>query len=75
MSEVPRFLSVARVAEALDGISEMTLYREIKAERFPAVRVGRRLFVPADVLSEMRDQAMATCQVVNAADWVSPTAA
>lgn len=75
MNEVPRFLSVARVAEALDGISEMTLYREIKAGRFPAIRVGRRLFVPAEALPAMRDRAMASWQVVNAADWVAATAA
>lgn len=75
MSEVPRFLSVARVAEALDGISEMTLYRAIKARQFPAIRVGRRLLIPADVLPAMRDQAMATGEIVNAADWVARTAA
>lgn len=71
MSEVPRFLSVSRVAEALDGISEMTLYREIRAERFPAVRVGRRLFVPADLLTEMAADAMASRSPVDAADYAA----
>ena len=70
MSEVPRFLSVSRVAEALDGISEMTLYREIRAHRFPAVRVGRRVLIPAELLTEMAADAMETRSLVNSADYV-----
>lgn len=71
MSDLPRFLSVSRVAEALDGMSEMTLYRAIKAKKFPAIRVGRRLLIPAEVLPAMTEQAMSTWQVVDAADWAA----
>lgn len=71
MEEQPRFVSVASVAAALDGMSEMTLYREIKAHRFPAVRVGRRLLIPAELLGDMKQRAMTTGALVNAADWVA----
>lgn len=71
MHEPPKFLSVAKVAAALDGISEMTLYREIRADRFPAVRVGRRLFVPAELLTDMAADAMASRSLVDAADYVA----
>ena len=42
------WLSIAEMARAL-GIAEMTLYRVIAAGEFPAVRIGRRLFIPARV--------------------------
>ncbi|MGW1675999.1 helix-turn-helix domain-containing protein [Saccharopolyspora sp. NPDC002376] len=70
MDQPPRFLKVAQVAKAL-GVSEMTLYREINAKRFPAIRVGRRFAIPADVLTAMAEQAMRSWQTVNAADFVA----
>ena len=51
------------------GMSQMTLYRVIAAGEFPAVRIGRRLVVPARVLEDMADAALATGATVDSADW------
>ena len=63
-----RWLSVAELAQEL-GMSQMTLYRVIAAGEFPAVRIGRRLVVPARVLEDMADAALATGTTVDTADW------
>ncbi len=63
-----RWLSVAELAAEL-GMCQMTLYRAIAAGEFPAVRIGRRLVVPARVLDQMLDAALGTGRVVKAADW------
>jgi excisionase family DNA binding protein len=62
------WLSIAEMALAL-GIAEMTLYRVIAAGEFPAVRIGRRLFIPARVLERMTEAALSTGRVVSAADF------
>jgi excisionase family DNA binding protein len=62
------WLSIAEMARAL-GIAEMTLYRVIAAGEFPAVRIGRRLFIPARVLDQMTEAALTTGRVVSAADF------
>lgn len=64
-----RFYSVAEVARMF-GMSSMTLYREIADERFPAIRIRTRLFVPAMALDEMAEAAMARHAEVSAAEWV-----
>jgi len=61
-------LSVAELAREL-GLSQMTLYRVIAAGEFPAVRIGRRLVVPARVLEDMAAAALATGTTVDTADW------
>ncbi|WP_328321818.1 helix-turn-helix domain-containing protein [Kribbella sp. NBC_00382] len=63
-----KFLSVAGAAKAL-GLSEMTLYRVISANAFPAVRIGRRLFIPSQALDDMAAAAIASGGVVDAAEW------
>ena len=63
-----RWLSVAELALEL-GMSQMTLYRVIAAGQFPAVRIGRRLVVPARVLEDMAAAALATGATVETADW------
>ena len=63
-----RWLSIAELAREL-GMSQMTLYRVIRAGEFPAVRIGRRLFVPAAVLDQLAESALSTGQLVSAADW------
>ncbi len=50
-------------------MSQMTLYRVIAAGQFPAVRIGRRLVVPARVLEDMATAALATGMTVDTADW------
>ncbi len=62
------WLSIAEMAREL-GLSEMTLYRAIAANEFPAVRIGRRLFIPARVLDRMAAAALATGRVVSAAEF------
>ena len=56
-----RWLSVAEVAAEL--------YRVIKAGQFPAVRVGRRLVIPAAALDAMAAAAVASGAPVSAGDW------
>ena len=63
-----RWLSIAEMAREL-GMSQMTLYRVIRAGEFPAVRIGRRLFVPAQVLDQLAESALATGREVSAAEW------
>lgn len=75
MTERPRYLSVAQVADLFGGLSEMTLYRAINAGQFPAIRIRRRLFVPAEAIEDMTRQALQNGAVVNAADWVNTSAA
>ncbi|WP_199513906.1 helix-turn-helix domain-containing protein [Nucisporomicrobium flavum] len=67
-SSLPRFLSVAETAKTL-GMSEMTLYRAIKAGEFPAVRIRGRLIVPSRVLEELANAAVTENGEVNAAAW------
>ena len=70
-SRGPTFLTVAEAAARV-RISKMTLYRAIQDHEFPAVQIRSRLIVPAQVIEEMAAAAMASGQVVNAADWAQP---
>lgn len=65
-----------RVGEAarLFGIHVQTLYRLIDDERFPAVRVGARIVVPAKPIDEMEQTTLRDWAVVEAADWVTDAA-
>ena len=65
----PRFYSVKQVAAML-GMSPMTVYREITAGQFPAVRIRGRLIIPAKAVEAMVEAAVADCTEVNAADFV-----
>ena len=65
----PLFLSVAEQAAEL-GISEVTLYRAIKAGEFPAVRIRGRLIIPAGAVTAMADAALSSGIAVDAANWV-----
>jgi excisionase family DNA binding protein len=67
-SEAPRFLSVAEAARTL-RMSEMTLYRAIKAGEFPAVRIRGRLIVPARALEQLADTAVTQNGLVDASAW------
>lgn len=63
----PRLLSVAQLAAEV-GISEVSLYRLIRAGEFPAVRMGRRVFVPASVVDQLGNAALKTGGTVTAAE-------
>lgn len=65
----PLFLSVAEQAAEL-GVSEVTLYRAIKAGEFPAVRIRGRLIIPAGAAKAMVEAALASGMAVDAANWV-----
>ncbi|MGL5823834.1 MAG: helix-turn-helix domain-containing protein [Nocardioides sp.] len=65
------FYSVAEFARAL-GVGEMTVYRAIHAGRLPAVKFGGRYLVPARVLEELIESAMATGSLVDVADQLDP---
>ncbi|MEV4260578.1 helix-turn-helix domain-containing protein [Kribbella sp. NPDC049584] len=63
-----QWLTIAEVATEL-GMAEMTLYRAIAAGAFPAVRIGRRLIIPARVLDQMAEAAVTTGRVVSASEF------
>jgi len=65
----PLFLSVAEQASEL-GISEVTLYRAIKAGEFPAVRIRGRLIIPAGAVKAMVEATLTSGAAVDAANWV-----
>jgi excisionase family DNA binding protein len=64
-----RVYSVQEAARLL-GVSDMTLYRQIRAEAFPAIRVGRRFLIPARYLEEMIAAAIETRSVVDPSGWL-----
>ncbi|MGH3321326.1 MAG: helix-turn-helix domain-containing protein [Streptosporangiaceae bacterium] len=68
-TEARRFFSVAEVARMF-GMSQMTVYRAIAAEEFPAVRIRGRLIVPAAAIDAMTEAAVSDGRPVDAADWV-----
>ncbi len=62
------WLSIAELAREL-GMSQMTLYRLIAKDELPAVRIGRRLFVPAGLLDKLAAAALASGGTVDVAEW------
>ncbi|GAB3750782.1 helix-turn-helix transcriptional regulator [Microlunatus parietis] len=67
-SPTKQLLTIKEFA-AFAGISAMTVYRLIHSGDFPAVRVGRRLFVPARLMEDLGNAALAQGRVVTATDW------
>jgi excisionase family DNA binding protein len=65
----PRLYTVREAARLL-AVSEMTLYRQINAGRFPAIRIGARRLIPARCLDEMITRAVETQSVVDPSNWV-----
>jgi excisionase family DNA binding protein len=63
------YYTVAETAEIF-RMSSMTLYRAIRDQQFPAVRVRGRLVVPAQVIDAMGQASIQQGSVVDAADWV-----
>ena len=49
---VPRFLTVAEVADAM-RVSKMTVYRMIHSGQMPAVRMGRSVRVPRKAVDDL----------------------
>jgi excisionase family DNA binding protein len=67
---VTRFLLV-REAAAIMRMDESTLYRHLRAGRFPAVKVGGRYLVPAVAVAQMADEAVASGQCVVVEQWAA----
>lgn len=65
------FLSVAAAARLL-CISEMTLYRAIRDDQFPAVRIRGRLIIPSRVIDAMIEDSIDRNGVVDAAGRTAP---
>jgi excisionase family DNA binding protein len=65
----PRFLSVAEVA-CIFGVSDLTVYREIRCGRFPAIRFRGRYVVPARAVEAMEDAAVKSGALVDPSAWV-----
>ena len=60
------FLTVAEAAELL-RVDTSTLYRAIRAEEFPAVRIRARYLIPTKVIDELVDDAIASANTPAAA--------
>jgi excisionase family DNA binding protein len=69
-TEQPRFYSVKDTARML-GVSEMSIYRAIADGRFPAMRFGKRLIIPAQAFDEMIAAATTNQTVVDVAEWTA----
>jgi excisionase family DNA binding protein len=65
------FLTVAAAARLM-CISEMTLYRAIRDDQFPAVRIRGRLIIPSRVIDAMIEDSIDRNGVVDAAGRTSP---
>jgi excisionase family DNA binding protein len=64
------FLDVAEAAEQL-GVDKSTLYRRLRQDRFPGVRLGGRYLVPAAVIAALVAEAMTTGRCIDIEEWVA----
>jgi excisionase family DNA binding protein len=67
-----RFYTVTEAAQLL-RLSAPTIYREIRAGRFPAIRVRGRYVIPAKALDAMEQAALEEAGRVGQADATSVT--
>lgn len=70
----PLFYSVAEVA-ALFKMSPATVYRAIRDDEFPAVKIRGRFIVPAKAVNAMAEAAADAGTTVDASAWVTPNGA
>ncbi len=66
-----RFYSVAEAAKILK-VSDVTLYREIAAGEFPAVKFRGRYVIPAKAIDQLEADALARCTAAepgSGGDW------
>jgi len=68
LSPARAFYSVSEIAQRF-GMSDMTLYRAIRAGEFPALRIRGRFIIPAKAIDAMVDAAVDSGCLVDAADW------
>jgi excisionase family DNA binding protein len=55
----PMFYTVSEVAELL-RVDPATIYRAIRADAFPAIRIRTRYVVPASAVTQMAEEASRT---------------
>lgn len=65
MTDVPRFLTVAEVAD-MARVSRMTVYRMVHAGELPAIRVGKSYRVPQAAVDEMLSEGLGSWEDVSA---------
>ncbi len=53
------------------NLSAMTLYRAIEAGEFPAIRVRKRIIIPARAVDNIEQAAVANNSVVDTADFTT----
>lgn len=63
-----RFLSTGEAAELL-GLSEATLYRAIRQNEFPAIKIRGRYVIPMKAIDELENLAMTERHVIDTADY------
>lgn len=64
------FLNVREAARAL-RLDESTLYRHLREGRIPGVKLGGRYLVPAALIEELADGAMAAGHCVDIEEWAA----
>lgn len=64
----PLFLTVDEAAELL-RVDPVTIYRAIRAQQFPAVKVRKRYVVPRKAIEKLVDDVVATGGCVDTAVW------
>jgi excisionase family DNA binding protein len=70
MTDQPAFYTVREAAKLL-RVDPATLYRAIREDAFPAVRIRTRYVVPGKAIQQMIDEATDTGQVVDPAAMVA----
>jgi excisionase family DNA binding protein len=63
-------IDVAEAAEMI-GVSYNTLWRAVREDEFPAVRVRGRIVIPVRAVEMLFDSACATGELVDAAAWTA----
>src|SRR5882757_6589915 len=66
----PQFLLVPEAAELM-RMDPSTLYRHLRADRFPGVKIGGHYLIPDAVIAQMARDALATGRCVIVEEWTS----
>lgn len=66
----PQFLLVPEAAELM-RMDPSTLYRHLRADRFPGVKIGGRYLIPDAVIAQMARDALATGRCVVVEEWTA----
>lgn len=58
-------------AAAMIGVSYNTLWRAVRDNQFPGVRIRDRIVVPIKAIDKLFDAATATGELVDSAEWTA----